>query len=143
MTIAEPNNRRWSVRRDVHWNARIRSNRHSRREAKVRNVGLEGLFLRAGEFPATTREVLELELEMPAIDASGGAGKKIYRMPVCVIHRWLDGMGVMFLSFNSAFFRELDRLIHPFSRLEGGGPARFPTSLGYAVQARAVRRKPY
>ena len=118
MIVATPTDRRWSKRMDVLWNARIRSDRQSTREAQACNIGLEGLFLAVAELPAAKGEVLELELEIPTGDMSINGDKKIFRMPVCVIHRWPNGFGITFLLFNSALFQELDRFFHTLPGLE-------------------------
>ena len=103
--------RRWSLRMEVEWTGSVRSTRQPARTARVRNIGMEGLFLSVEGFSAVKGEVLQLELGIPAGAVTGDGDTKIHEIPVCMIHRWPDGLGLMFVHFDRALFEDIDRVL--------------------------------
>jgi hypothetical protein len=98
---------RWSLRKPVEIDVTLRRQGLFHKRYKTKNISLEGVFVESGQdsWPEDTF----LELELPADDKRREAGHAI---PVVVVHRSGEGMGLMFCVFDQQLFKIVEHLLY-------------------------------
>lgn len=101
---------RWSVRKPVDVKVALRRQGASFNWFKTRDLSMEGVFVESG--PDSWPEDTFLELEIPLYDN----GKQTrHRVPVVVVHRSREGMGLMFCVFDQSLFKAIEYLLYEAS----------------------------
>lgn len=98
---------RWSLRKPVEIDVTLRRQGLSHKRYKTKNISLEGVFVDSGadSWPEDTF----LELEFPVHGQQQGAR---HRIPVVVVHRSTEGMGLMFCVFDQQLFKTVEHLLY-------------------------------
>lgn len=102
---------RWSLRKPVDIEITLRRQGVPARRYRTRNISLEGVFVESG--PESWPEDTFLELELPLYGYRGiQQREERHRIPVVVVHRAEDGMGLMFCVFDQPLFRTVEHLLY-------------------------------
>ncbi len=87
--------------------AMILRNGSSLSKGKIRNIGLEGLFLEADTEPLIKHNRLDIRFTL-----EDGDQHREYQIPVLVRHLDQNGVGVMFLTFEREVFQSVQNLLY-------------------------------
>ncbi len=98
---------RWSVRKPVNVGVALRRQGSNFKRFKTRDIGMEGVFVESG--PDSWPEDTFLELELPLYENSK---QTRHRVPVVVVHRSQNGMGLMFCVFDQPLFKAIEYLLY-------------------------------
>ncbi len=98
---------RWSLRKPVNVNVSLRRQGSDFRRFKARDISMEGVFVESG--PDSWPEDTFLELEIPLFENSKPTR---HRVPVVVVHRSHNGMGLMFCVFDQPLFKAIEYLLY-------------------------------
>jgi hypothetical protein len=98
---------RWSVRKPVIVDVALRRQGSAPKRYRSRNLSMEGVFVESGtdSWPEDTF----LELELPLY---GQRKQTRHRVPVVVVHRTDEGMGLMFCVFDQVLFKTVEYLLY-------------------------------
>jgi len=98
---------RWSVRKPVEVDVSLRRQGTSLKRYKTRDLSMEGVFVESG--PDSWPEDTFLELELPLFEKNK---QTRHRVPVVVVHRSQNGMGLMFCVFDQPLFKAIEYLLY-------------------------------
>lgn len=90
---------RWSKRYPVEFNVRLLQHGHRIATCKVRDIGIEGMFLDAG--PLDYRANTLLNVEFDGVASRYCTKQCSYRIQVIVVHHASQGIGLMILKAES------------------------------------------
>ena len=93
---------RWSVRKPVNVGVALRRQGSNFKRFKTRDLSMEGVFVESG--PDSWPEDTFLELESPLYENSK---QTWHRVPVVVVHRSQNGIGLMFCVFDHPLFKAI------------------------------------
>ncbi len=102
---------RWSLRKPVDIEITLRRQGMPATRYRTKNISLEGVFVESGTDSWPEDTFLELELPLEGYQ-SGGHRQERHRIPVVVVHRAADGMGLMFCVFDQPLFRIVEHLLY-------------------------------
>jgi hypothetical protein len=101
---------RWSVRKPARVEVALRREGASFNQFKTRDISMEGVFVESG--PDSWPEDTFLELDLPLFEN----GRQVrHRVPVVVVHRSQEGMGLMFCIFDQPLFKAIEHLLYEAS----------------------------
>lgn len=98
---------RWSVRKPMVVEVALRLQDSAAKWYRSRNLSMEGVFVESGTDAWPVDTLLELELPL-----YGQLRKTRHRVPVVVVHRTGDGMGLMFCVFDQTLFKTVEYLLY-------------------------------
>ena len=103
---------RWSVRKSVKVDVSLRRQGSTFERFKTRDLSMEGVFVESGKdsWPEDTF----LEMELPLYE--NGIQTR-HRVPVVVVHRSMEGMGLMFCVYDQPLFKAIEYLLYEGSSM--------------------------
>lgn len=119
---------RWSVRKPMVVDVGLNQQGSMKNRYRSRNLSMEGVFVESGADAWPVNTLLELELPL-----YGQLRQTRHRVPVVVVHRTGEGMGLMFCVFDQALFKTVEYLLYeavsePYGghEMRGGGHINSP-----------------
>ena len=98
---------RWSLRKPVTFEVKVKYKCHPVVLGRSRNIGLEGLFIETGIMILPVGSCIELEFGL----MTATQWEQIC-MPAVVVHRNRNGCGIAFQAFNWNAFRAIEQLLY-------------------------------
>jgi PilZ domain len=120
---------RWSLRTAVTFEVQVSHKCYPVVRGRSRNISLEGLFIETGIVILPVGCCIDVEFALMT-----GDDRERVRMPAVVVHRAVDGCGIVFHAFNSKVFRSIEHMLYTHNN-RFGGSSRTSRSFGAAAAA--------